>query len=974
MKTLKNKIAAITISIFFILSMTASLMLIPSVNAHSPPWTITDQAYIALAPNPVGVGQTETITIWTAQPLANAAVNNNIRKENYQLTITAPDGTNTTSSWPVVPNTGGELSTTYVPSTVGTYTATFTFGGMTYPTAAQIIWTAPPTAAQTASANAYAGDIFTASTTSSTFIVQQAPLGTINSAPLPTAYWTVPINGQNTNWYSVASNWLDSSAGAPGQFGSTSEAGYQIFQNSGTGPTSGHILWTYPIEFGGIVGGSNTEVTGASYYSGSSYQPRFINAIIENGYLFFKMPYGGDGSTTYVSPFTSTTSQIFGATYECLNLRTGQVVWTNNNPDFSPTWGQLYNEVDPNQSGIIPSGYLWQAATQNTPTPIPPVSGEEAPAVMNNVTWVCYSATTGQWQFNITNVPQSYSIYGTNGQLLQEQTTIQAYDSSGSILIYVLNYNTATETGWLALWNSTTLIFNLGSSGVGHPYRPEGEVIDGSANAVYGSTPATQYMTAYLWNVTINADLNGLVINATAPTGVSITGPTINAVIPGDIMMGTSSGLSEAVGPQFTPNPFTMWAINLNPSTSAIGSILWLQNYTAPNPMSSNGNLGAFTQRIVDIDPTNRVITMMIGETFEWLGYSLDTGKLLWGPTTTAFPDGYQYFGSGLGIGQNAADAYGNIYVTGYGGEVWCYNTANGNLLWQFGNGGEGNSTNDGLNSPWGLLPTLLSCIADGMVYVYTNQHGNGAQSPYYKGEMLYCLNATTGEEIWATQFQGGDNGGPGYPLGIVASGEYVNYNMYDNQIYAFGQGPSQTTVNAPDMGVTTATPITITGSVMDISAGTKQNQQAADFPNGVPVVSDASESQWMQYVYMQQPEPTNITGVPVTLYVLDSNNNYRAIGTTTTDASGTFAYAWTPDITGNYTIYATFAGTNSYYGSSAEAHIYAGAPSTTAPPTPAPATGLASNNTLMYVGIAIIIVIIIGIAVIAMLILRRRP
>ena len=68
------------------------------------------------------------------------------------------------------------------------------------------------------------------------------------------------------------------------------------------------------------------------------------------------------------------------------------------------------------------------------------------------------------------------------------------------------------------------------------------------------------------------------------------------------------------------------------------------------------------------------------------------------------FTDGYQYFGSGLGIGQCGIDAYGNIYIQGYGGEVYCYATANGDLLWQFGNGGEGNSTNDGINSPWGLL------------------------------------------------------------------------------------------------------------------------------------------------------------------------------------------------------------------------------------------------------------------------------
>src|SRR5208337_969938 len=171
MKKIRNKIFAIMIAMFFILSMTASITLIPNVRAHSPPWNITDHAYISLAPNPVGVGQTETISIWTAQPLANAGQQNNIRKENYKLTITAPDGTNTTQSWAVVANPGGEQTTTFVPSTVGTYTATFVFGGMTYPTLAQVTSAFTLPAATIASINAYAGDIYEPSTTSTTFAV-----------------------------------------------------------------------------------------------------------------------------------------------------------------------------------------------------------------------------------------------------------------------------------------------------------------------------------------------------------------------------------------------------------------------------------------------------------------------------------------------------------------------------------------------------------------------------------------------------------------------------------------------------------------------------------------------------------------------------------------------------------------------------------------------------------------------------------
>jgi hypothetical protein len=375
------------------------------------------------------------------------------------------------------------------------------------------------------------------------------------------------------------------------------------------------------------------------------------------------------------------------------------------------------------------------------------------------------------------------------------------------------------------------------------------------------------------------------------------------------------------------------------------------------------------------VDQTTRVFTMQIGETFQWLGYSLDTGNLLWGPTTVSIPNGFQYFGSGLGIGQCAVSAYSKIYVQGYGGEIWCYDISNGNLLWQFGNGGSGNSTNDGINSPWGLLPTMISGIADGKVYVYSQQHGNGAQSPYYKGEMIWVLNATTGQQIWSIPFQGPNDGGPGYPEGSIADGEYVNQNMYDNQIYAFGQGPSATTVTAPNVAATAGTPVVIRGTVLDVSAGTKQNEQAADFPYGVPVASEASESQWMEYVYMQKPMPTNFTGVTVTVWAIDPNNNYITLGTATSDATGLYSLTWTPPtVPGNYVITATFAGSNSYWGSSAETTMVVESAHPTIAPTATTQINAATPTDLaMYLAIGVI-AIIIAIAIVGALILRKRP
>ena len=64
-----------------------------------------------------------------------------------------------------------------------------------------------------------------------------------------------------------------------------------------------------------------------------------------------------------------------------------------------------------------------------------------------------------------------------------------------------------------------------------------------------------------------------------------------------------------------------------------------------------------------------------------------------------------------------------------------------------------------------------------------------------------------------------------------ISDGIMTTLNAYDNQIYAYGKGPSAITVSAPQIGVTTATPITMTGTVMDISAGSQQQAVAANFP-----------------------------------------------------------------------------------------------------------------------------------------------
>ncbi len=155
-------------------------------------------------------------------------------------------------------------------------------------------------------------------------------------------------------------------------------------------------------------------------------------------------------------------------------------------------------------------------------------------------------------------------------------------------------------------------------------------------------------------------------------------------------------------------------------------------------------------------------------------------------------------------------------------------------------------------------------------------------------------------------------------PSLAIGDGYLAYLNGYDMQFYSIGKGPSAMTVSAPEIGVELGKSLVIRGTVTDISAGTKQNEQAARFPNGVPAVSDASQSAWMEYVYMQKPRPMDVTGVEVTLSVMDENGNFREIGKTTSNSDGFFTFNWKPDIEGQYTVYASFGGSESYWPSRA--------------------------------------------------------
>ena len=98
-----------------------------TATAHTPAWNIHSFAYVSAAPNPVGVGQQVYIYMWVDIPLTGALVTNDIRRHGYTLTITQPDGTNTSKTFDVVQDTTGVQSYFFTPETVGNYTLTFNY-------------------------------------------------------------------------------------------------------------------------------------------------------------------------------------------------------------------------------------------------------------------------------------------------------------------------------------------------------------------------------------------------------------------------------------------------------------------------------------------------------------------------------------------------------------------------------------------------------------------------------------------------------------------------------------------------------------------------------------------------------------------------------------------------------------------------------------------------------------------------------
>ncbi len=851
MQKSRNKTAT-TIAMLLVSTIALTLIALPAANAQlNVPYVSTGKqktyAFIGATPNPVGVGQEVLLHIGITQQLASAALG----WYSLSVTIERPDGKVDTISDITTDSTGG-TGRVYVPTMAGNYTLQTHFPEQRMPTTVSAgtfnFLTVPANTTMLAS-----------SSPKLTLIVTEEQRQYYPGVPLPSEYWTRPINAQLREWSQIAgSSWHD-----------------DTFNEA---PESPHILWTRPLTTGGLVGGELGNSGEASIYSfehGDAYEGKYAGRLILAGKLYYQ-------AGAYDRP----------RLWHCVDLRTGELLWSKTFLDNqSIAFGQLFHWTSYNYHGTF--AYLW---------------------VTVGTTWTAFDAFTGEWVTTFTNMPSGTRIEGPLGEQY----------------IYSISLTTARMT----LWNMSAFVSMAGSFGSAFTLR-QFDASSGHVQTVLtnGTLGAISYTAAT--NTTAAARVaRATALNFTFPTGLA---GSVRAVTLGD----------KVIGGTFNQTHVINWAFSLKPGQE--GQLLYNKALAAPAEWyAGNQSLSWSTQLAANIG------LVWSKEALTHWAYDLTTGDYLW---KTEVPQNYLDIYS---IGRRIE--YGKMYSVGQAGILYCWDATNGKLLWTYG------ATDPYSEFLWGPHWSQdLLFIQGGKIYLFHSEHS--PVNPLFRGAPAICLNANDGTEIWRVDglFRKTDWGGSP----IMGDSVIAMYNSYDQRVYAIGKGPSAMTVEAPMAAITLGSSVVIRGKVTDVSPGTKQTSVTLRFPNGVPAVSDESQGEWMKYVYAQFERPKDVKGVDVTISVLDSNGNYRDIGTTTADSDGFFKLKWTPDIEGEYTVYASFPGSASYYPSHAtSAFTVDPAPPPPAEPEPEPPS--MTDTYVLGMGIAIIIAVVIVGAVLA-LILRKR-
>lgn len=521
---------------------------------------------------------------------------------------------------------------------------------------------------------------------------------------------------------------------------------------------------------------------------------------------------------------------------------------------------------------------------------------------------------------------QSGNQFGATAYLWSMGPTYRMYDAfSGKLVCSFANAMTGTllrgddgavyvyvldsVNGWLAMWNSSKAFLMEGMM----PPWP------GSPENIREWRPASgtyDWRKGIQWNVTVP------IYVATSKGAVHY--PAIQAIV-GDVLLAFAGHFTTWGGQARADEPLHIGY------SAKTGQVLWAFNRTG-NVYSNDGWVFASGDGMyADFDTLS----------MSFVGYDINTGQKKWVSDPMDYPWGT------FSTRMTALIADKKLFAGSYDGCIHAYDIADGKEIWKYSSGKD-NTT----ETPYGTWPFFNGIIlAGGVVYGATSDHS--PTSPLIRNQRVIAINETTGKEIWS--LTGLDI------LMAMADGYLVGYNAYTNEMFCIGKGPSKTTVSAPQVALTLGQSAVITGTVTDQSSGAKDTA----------AISDENMGAWMDYLYTEKTLSTSIKGVQVRLDVIDANNNYRNIGTVTSDATGAFGYTWKPDIPGQYTVIATFEGSGSYGSSTARTYMTAvEAPQTVEPLEQQPSMA----DTYFVPAIAgIIVMLIVILALLALMMLRKR-